>query len=49
MAHPALPPDVLVPLLLDPRSGDKAVRNPQIPAAVMHHLLTLGATHLARS
>ncbi|MFF4546717.1 hypothetical protein [Streptomyces sp. NPDC001435] len=36
----ALPPTVLVTLLLDERSADKASQNPAIPVASMHRMIT---------
>jgi hypothetical protein len=36
----ALPPSVLVPLLLDERSAEEASQNPAIPVASMHRMIT---------
>jgi hypothetical protein len=39
--HPALPPTVLVSLLLDEQSAEDAAQNPAIPTAVMHRMIAL--------
>lgn len=39
--NPALPPEVLIPLLLDEHSAEDAARNPAIPVAAMHRMITL--------
>ncbi|MGW1409678.1 hypothetical protein [Streptomyces sp. NPDC002403] len=39
----ALPPDVLIPFLLDEHSAEEAARNPSIPVAVMRRMISLAA------
>lgn len=41
--NPVLPPEVLVSLLLDEHSAEDAARNPAIPTAVMHRMVSLAA------
>ena len=44
--NPALPPDALVTVLLDPRSANLAVSNPAIPVPVMHRMVADAAPML---
>ncbi|WP_052441847.1 hypothetical protein [Streptacidiphilus anmyonensis] len=44
--NPGLRTSELVKLLLDPRSAESAVRNPAIPVAVMHRMITLAIPHI---
>ncbi|MGW1726599.1 hypothetical protein ACWCQK_27185 [Streptomyces sp. NPDC002306] len=44
--NPVLPTSELLTRLLDPHSAETAVRNPAIPVAVMHRLVTLATPHI---
>ncbi|MFJ9446675.1 hypothetical protein ACIRRH_33175 [Kitasatospora sp. NPDC101235] len=45
LANPVLPADELATRLLDPCSAEAAARNPAVPAAVMHRMVTLATAH----
>lgn len=45
-SNPVLPTSELVTLVRDPHSAETAARNPAIPVAVMHRMVTLATPHI---